>query len=306
MPQSYKLHIISVSGIQWKPQLLSFHREKPNLSVEISVDGKKVYHTSAKRDWSGMWNDISSLSVDTESAKIGFQVFHKSALKPRQCLAKIEREIDFQLKLDHADENLTQASKPELVVCMSPAKGLADAAGPLAKATENSATLHTGSAGTMVVDLVNQGAQHDDLLSALGTLVARLGNVVDIGVKIGGEIAKAVKKQKEADEKTVQLVQAMTDVFLFAEDVEKLSETLKCPRLEASISALVKLTEECAKFIEGYCKTTFWTRVTTEIWKQRSQKIDDFCTAFSKFHQDLDKGVQLHTAFVTTDLTISS
>ncbi|KAF8217958.1 hypothetical protein K438DRAFT_1747202 [Mycena galopus ATCC 62051] len=336
MPQSYKLHIISVSGIQWKPDLLSLHREKPNVYVEISVGGKKLYHTSVKRSWEGMWNDISSLSVDTESAKleIGFQVFHKPTVGKHKCLAKTTRELsvllkecsvkgDFQLELDHADDNLTQASKPELVVSISPAKGLADAAGPLAKATENSATLHTGSAGTLVgsaVDLVDQGAQHDDLLSALGTLVARLGNVVDIGVKIGGEIAKihpysdaawkiltsAVKKQKEADQKTVQLVQAMTDVFSFAEDVEKLSEMLKRPRLETSISALVQLTEECAKFIEGYCKTTFWTRVTTEIWKQRSQKIDDFCTAFSKFHQDFDKGVQLHTAFVTTDLTISS
>ncbi|KAF8189214.1 hypothetical protein K438DRAFT_2019113 [Mycena galopus ATCC 62051] len=170
--------VISINGIQWKPDLLSLHREKPNVYVEISVGGKKLYHTSAKRNWEGMWNDISSLSADTESAKIGFPMFHKPTVGKHKCLAKTTREIsvllkessvkgglvDFQLELYHADEHLTQTS---IVVCMSPAKGLADAAGPLAKATENSATLYTGSAGTMAgsaVELVNQGAQHDDLL----------------------------------------------------------------------------------------------------------------------------------------------
>jgi hypothetical protein len=53
--------VISVSGIQWKPHLLSLHRETPNLYVEIDVGGKKVYRSSAKRTWAGMWNDISSL-----------------------------------------------------------------------------------------------------------------------------------------------------------------------------------------------------------------------------------------------------
>ncbi|KAF8143602.1 hypothetical protein K438DRAFT_1633288, partial [Mycena galopus ATCC 62051] len=82
----------------------------------------------------------------------------------------------------------------------------------------------------------------------------------DAAWKILTSVHEAVKKQKEADQKTVQLVQAMTDVFSFAEDVEKLSETLKRPRLETTISALVKLTEECAKFIEGYCTTMFWSK----------------------------------------------
>ncbi|KAJ7832481.1 hypothetical protein B0H13DRAFT_1914978 [Mycena leptocephala] len=154
MPQSYQLHIISVSGIQWKPHLLSLHRETPNLYVEIDVGGKKVYRSSAKRTWAGMWNDISSLPTVGKA----------------KCLAKTEREIDFQLQLDHADEDLKQVSKPELV---------------------DSATLHSaGAVAGSVASLVDHGAQHGDLLSALGTLVVRLGNVVEIGAKIGGEIAK--------------------------------------------------------------------------------------------------------------------
>ncbi|KAF8167016.1 hypothetical protein K438DRAFT_1774760 [Mycena galopus ATCC 62051] len=277
--------VISISGIQGKPDLLSLHREKPNVYVEISVGGKKLYHTSAKRNWEGMWNDISSMSVDTEDAKIGFQVFHKPTVGKHKCLAKTTRKIsvllkecNFQLELDHADENLTQTSKPELVVCMSPAKGLADAAGPLAKATENSATLYTAALAPWLVlrsswstkerstmiccsEIAKVGKYHFPLSTSSDTF-QQSHPYSDAAWRI---LTSAVKKQKEADQKTVQLVQTMTELFLFAEDAEKLSEMLKRPRLEASISALVKLTEECAKFIEGYCKTMFWTRVTTEI-----------------------------------------
>jgi hypothetical protein len=146
-------------------------------------------------------------------------VFHRPTVGKAKCLAKTEREIgvllkecsakdgkrlsflleltsdtghvDFQLQLDHADEDLKQVSKPELVVRMSTVERIEAAAVSLASATQDSATLHSaGALASSAASLVDHGAQHGDLLSALGTLVARLGNVVDIGTKIGGEIAK--------------------------------------------------------------------------------------------------------------------
>jgi hypothetical protein len=52
----------------------------------------------------------------------------------------------------------------------------------------------------------------------------------------------------------------MAEVFFFAVDVEKLSETLKRPSLEAIIATLVKQTDECAQFIREYCDTKFWSK----------------------------------------------
>lgn len=99
--------------------------------------------------------------------------------------------VDFQLQLDHADDDFKQVLKPELVVRISTVERIEAVAVSLASATQDSATLHSaGAVAGSAASLVDHGAQHGDLLSALGTLVARLGNVVDIGAKIGGEIAK--------------------------------------------------------------------------------------------------------------------
>ncbi|KAJ7442999.1 hypothetical protein FB451DRAFT_1568796, partial [Mycena latifolia] len=196
IPQSYELHIISVNGIHWKPDLLSLHRETPNLYVAIDVDGKLVHRSSAKRDWAGLWNDISSLSAESPSSHIALQVFNKRSFKDDKCLAKAELEIgvllekcstqkDFQLQLDHVKKNATNLSKPELVVRMTAIRRAQAGAIALANATQDSVTIESGTACS-AVKLVDHGAEHADLASALGTLTARL----DIVVQMGAEIAK--------------------------------------------------------------------------------------------------------------------
>ncbi|KAJ7466123.1 hypothetical protein FB451DRAFT_1261810 [Mycena latifolia] len=190
MPQSYELHIISVSGIHWKPDLLSLHRETPNLYVAIDVDGELA----------GLWNDLAPLSAESPSSVITLEVFSRRSMKKDKCMAKTKMEIgvllekcstqkgkkpfaDFRVQLDHVKENVKE--KPELVVRMT-AIGRAEAGAiALANATQDSATL-TGGAARSTIKLVDHGGEHADLASALKTLVARL----DIIVQMGAELAK--------------------------------------------------------------------------------------------------------------------
>ncbi|KAJ7453428.1 hypothetical protein FB451DRAFT_668777 [Mycena latifolia] len=109
MPQSYQLHIIRASGIHWKPDLVSLHREAPNLYVGIDIDGKRIHRSSAKRDWEGLWNDLAPLSAESQSSVIALQVFSKRSMKKDKCLAKVEMEIGVLL-----EKCSTQKGKPLL------------------------------------------------------------------------------------------------------------------------------------------------------------------------------------------------
>ncbi|KAJ7469210.1 hypothetical protein FB451DRAFT_1560182 [Mycena latifolia] len=309
--------VISVSGIRWKPGPLTL-RNTPNLYVGIDIDGKPAHRSSAKRAWEGKWNDLAPISAESPSSRLILQVFNKRSFKDDKCLAKAELEIgvlldkcstqkDFHVKLDHVEENVTDLSKPELVVCMTAIGHAQAGAIALANATQDSATLERG----LAVKLVDLGAEHPDLASVLGTLIAR----VDIIVQMGAEIAKihpysnaawkvltlvyeAVKKQDEKDEKVIQLVQAMSDAYSFVEDMDSLPGKIK--RLEDTISALVKQTEECALFIREYTGHGFCGRLLTELWSGHGEKIDDFTAAFGQLQKALDTGLGLYTAFVST------
>ncbi|KAJ7465935.1 hypothetical protein FB451DRAFT_1486123 [Mycena latifolia] len=261
---------------------------------------------------------ISKLTTSAESSSsvIALQVFSKRRMKKDICLAKAEMEIgdldtvDFQVQLDHVTENVADHSKPELVVRMT-AIGRAQAGAiALANATQDSATLESGLAPS-AVKLVNHAAEHADMASTLGTLLARL----DIVVQMGAEIAKihpysnaawkvltsvyeAVKKQEEKDEKVIKLVQTMTDAYSFAEDIESLPGKIK--RLEDTISALVKQTEECALFIREYTGHGFCGRLMAGILSGQTEKIQDFVAAFIKLQESLDTALVVHTAFAST------
>jgi hypothetical protein len=61
---------------------------------------------------------------------------------------------------------------------------------------------------------------------------------------------QAVKSQQATDNKTLELVQNMVEVYSFVEDVESLSQKIK--RLENVVTEITKQTLECAIFLREY------------------------------------------------------
>jgi hypothetical protein len=61
---------------------------------------------------------------------------------------------------------------------------------------------------------------------------------------------QVVKKQQETDEKALQLVQAMVEVYSFVEDVDFLTSKIK--PLEYVVQEIIRQTVECAIFIREY------------------------------------------------------
>lgn len=69
-----------------------------------------------------------------------------------------------------------------------------------------------------------------------------------------------MKKQQEADENLLKLVETMADVYSFVEDTEFLADKIKS--LQEKALAIAKQTVECAYFIQEYTANGFagkWT-----------------------------------------------
>jgi hypothetical protein len=59
-----------------------------------------------------------------------------------------------------------------------------------------------------------------------------------------------VRKQQKADDKVVQLVRTMVEVYSFVDDIESLPQRIE--RLESIVVEITRQTVECAIFICEY------------------------------------------------------
>ncbi|KAJ7823385.1 hypothetical protein B0H13DRAFT_2376076 [Mycena leptocephala] len=97
---------------------------------------------------------------------------------------------------------------------------------------------------------------------------------------------EAVKSQQATDNKTLELVQNMVEVYSFVEDVESLSQKIK--RLENVVTEITKQTLECAIFLRRLIQNT---------WSDTSQKIDGLSAALLKLKDAFDRGLAFQTVF---------
>ncbi|KAJ7906456.1 hypothetical protein B0H13DRAFT_1880610 [Mycena leptocephala] len=78
MSSTYSLLIQSVEGVWWKPGL--FHHKEPNLCVVICQGDVEVHRTRTKRGLAAQWENLSTISTDSDSSAISLQLFHESSL----------------------------------------------------------------------------------------------------------------------------------------------------------------------------------------------------------------------------------
>ncbi|KAJ7798020.1 hypothetical protein B0H13DRAFT_1933872 [Mycena leptocephala] len=161
------------------------------------------------------------------------------------CLGALDIRLDALVKLCAAAAN-SKAASLELVGIKGASKGKPSATLLLrmgsvtpdqAKSAIDAAQNAVAARGLGSTNLM---ASAGDLASGLQGVVSKLDLVLQIGEefaqihpyvnaawKILTSVYEAVKKQQETDDKVLQLLQTMVEVYSFAEDVEYLSDKIR-------------------------------------------------------------------------------
>ncbi|KAF7363055.1 WD40 repeat-like protein [Mycena venus] len=311
MPQTYSLHVHSVSGIKWRKKWPI----PPNLNVTIDVDDIRMAETHRKRDFVPMWNSLLPLSAARPTSVIGLHLVRHHTVGKTNICAKGEIEIYVPIPLKFVGKDLEPT--PGLALVIRLARIGTDEAVKIAvtDAAEDSEKL--GSVTSDIDKVADFAVQNSDsnIVSSLGDLLQSLTSSLDVVLKIGGVIAKihpfaelaynvltsvyqAVKQQRKTDQSIVQLVQAMVDVYSFTKDVKSLSEIA---RIKEIVGAIVLETAKCALFIREYTGHGFAVRMVSQIISEDAQTIQEFMDAFDKHKQSLDWALGLHVAVVVND-----
>ncbi|KAF7363084.1 WD40 repeat-like protein [Mycena venus] len=312
MPQTYSLHVHSVSGIKWRKKWPI----PPNLEVTIDVDDIRMAETHRKRDFVPMWNSLLPLSAAGSTSVIGLHLVRHHTVGKTNICAKGEIEIHVPIPLKSVGKDLEPT--PGLALVVRLARIGSDEAVKIAvtDAAENSEKLGSGTSSDIqkVADFAAQNSD-SNTVSSLGDLLQSLTSSLDVVIKIGGVIAKihpfaelaynvltsvyqAVKKQRKMDQAIIQLVQAMVDVYSFTKDVKLLSEI---ERIKDIVDAIVQETAKCALFIREYTGHGFAVRMVSQIISEDAQTIQELMGAFVKHKQSLDWALGIHVAVVVDD-----
>ncbi|KAJ7096825.1 WD40-repeat-containing domain protein, partial [Mycena epipterygia] len=111
---------------------------------------------------------------------------------------------------------------------------------------------------------------------------------------------KVVQKQQDTDDRLLELVQTMVEVYSFVEDVEFLSQKIK--RLEDSVLGITRETVECAIFIHEYTGKGFAGRVVRDTWSDTSETIDRLSAVLLQLKDAFDRGIAIQTTFISVKL----
>ncbi|KAJ7911281.1 hypothetical protein B0H13DRAFT_581112 [Mycena leptocephala] len=262
----YTLSVQSADGIQWNPGNL--HAQKPNLYVKIFLDRVQIGRTrTMKRTIAPHWNDQTTILSGKPTAVVSFKLFHDTSVPMRKdpCLGTLDIQSDALLNLCTAETD--RIASLQLVAVEGTSKG--KPSGTLSVQVHNVTPALVGRA----IDEARNDAEVCQLgnpVSGAGNLATGLKEVItklDIFIKVVDGVSEinpyaraawklltllyeAVKSQQATDNKTLELVQNMVEVYSFVEDVESLSQKIK--RLENVVTEITKQTLECAIFLREY------------------------------------------------------
>ncbi|KAJ7721986.1 hypothetical protein B0H16DRAFT_1699419, partial [Mycena metata] len=331
MPFDYSLLVQSADGISWNPGPL--HRKNPKFYVAICVDGTQIHRThSVKGDPGPKWDRTFMISSDSASASISLRLFHDSlvgdtflgaanidmATLADLCGAENESKV-VNLDLIGVQAKLHQRSVGNLTVrLMKPREGAALAINKIqtgAEATGPGVSITAFGAGRDAVEagggiLVQVTPISSTIASALESVTSRL----EIIVKIGDQIAtihpyaniawkvltavyKTVKQQQDTDEKLLELIDTMNEVYSFVGDVDFLVEKIRS--VEEKTLTIVKQTVECALFIQEYTARGFTSRAIRSTWNDAEKNIDKLSTTMRDMKRSFEGDLTVQCLFLS-------
>ncbi|KAJ7729296.1 hypothetical protein B0H16DRAFT_1470058 [Mycena metata] len=239
MPFDYSLLVQSADGISWNPGPL--HRKNPKFYVAICVDGTQIHRThSVKGDPGPKWDRTFMISSDSASASISLRLFHDSlvgdtflgaadidmATLADLCGAENESKGLVNLDLIGVQAKLHQRSVGNLTVrLMKPREGAALAINKIQTGAEATGPGYSNF-------------QYHCICSGIRDLETRI--IVKSVIKLPRQesccydskhtdscLHQTVKQQQDTDEKLLELIDTMNEVYSFVGDVDFLVEKIR-------------------------------------------------------------------------------
>ncbi|KAL5478714.1 hypothetical protein ACEPAI_1991 [Sanghuangporus weigelae] len=335
MSSHYSLEVIRLEDLRWKR---TFHCMDPTLYVALSIGDITERTRTIKRNRSPTWNETITFPASFESETLEIQVIHESILLPDSCVGVGVIDLADLLARSSAEGSdslqrkscFTQHNLYLVPLNIVSRKRGAEFMGRIllrlsdigtmkaadmsirgaAQAVQRPGIVQSADAPNVVQsidDVATQTGNQGDLYKAVGELLRRLEGFekimdalseihpfLSIACSLTSALYKAVKNVFRSDQKIIELVLTMSEAFEFTSDVQTLCD--KSVTLQRSIDGLLKQTIECCIFVREYTSHSFVGRM---LEADKSQKIDRFIRTLAKLKNDIDSGVNIHTAVVS-------
>ncbi|KAK7676671.1 hypothetical protein QCA50_020353 [Cerrena zonata] len=309
------LHIDGVRGVELKHRLLG--KDTSKLYVEVQVKERDV------RRWVNP-KDIHDIAAEWGEELILIEVEDKDILQFSLNIVRTQPRKDYAIgEADYKVSDLLPPDSPkELNLIDTSDKGKAHIVGILAIHAEVVSSI---DATRCLQDRVNVAATGrldpnnltDGVMQIMGKLSALKGVINTIDELAGlhswlkftwdvlSSLYKMAEKQCSTDKKALDLVKTVNRTLDFAEDIKKLGEDGK--KLDEDLSHFERLIEkilqqvtESALFVAQYLRPGFLKRLIKQLLVDSNEKIDETIKALAELQHDLDSGIQLYTAKVSS------
>ncbi|KAF7978475.1 hypothetical protein HWV62_45603 [Athelia sp. TMB] len=140
--------------------------------------------------------------------------------------------------------------------------------------------------------------QNSDILASLGSVLDKIQRIADVTVGVVDALAKAYKQQKETDAAVIGLFNKMEELYSFVGDIESLPDKIR--QLGRTLVRVLEQTTECGIFFREYTDRGFAARLVGQAVNNRGKTISDLSSSLDQLRDDLKSGLQLHTAFVSS------
>ncbi|KAF7985609.1 hypothetical protein HWV62_3921 [Athelia sp. TMB] len=168
-------------------------------------------------------------------------------------------------------------------------------------------------AETLVLNI----SQNTDIINSLGTVLEKVKLIAKVTANAAEVLAeihpyakaawavlsfaqKAYERQVATDAAVVDLAKQMEDLYVFVGDIESLPGKIK--QLGRIIVRVLERTTDCVDFFQRYTEPGFLARLAGQALSDHNKTISALSMSMKQLRDDLQSGLQLHTAVVTSKL----
>ncbi|KZP16034.1 hypothetical protein FIBSPDRAFT_934893 [Athelia psychrophila] len=312
--RSFLITFQGIEDLSWTSTLYSKFRKrfKPKLYIEIYVDQTKITPTRIAQN--NVWGETLTIPEGQESSKLLIRLRHKSFLPTDLCFGIFEGTIGHLLSLCEGPEGKwdNRFGMAPLKLTHGLKKSMYDAQGVISagiKVLDNDQArqnmLHVAGKDVACIDqdatpavpealsnVAETVANNGDLLQSLGTVLEKVHSIAQVTINAVDVLAK-VHPYADTAWKILSAVHK-------AYEHQKDTDVAVIKQLEYAVVPILAQTTECALFLREYTGRGFVARFLHQATSNHSQTIEKLSATLTELKNDLNSGVHLHTAFMSS------